>query len=588
MQWGMDKTVNPYNFGVNINSTWRNLGTVTSTGVWAIPSAYSTFTQAGAGAVTRTTQSKLTEALSVTDYGAITSTNDASAIQNAVNRANQLGGALANLPAGSAAVVTAPVDLKKGSYLTGSIPTIVNDTSAPFLTGSRIAAGANIAAVIKQENSSAGSTHSMGLERLTVDGRRGAYNVTDIVKLSPISSNFLFNNIGNGSGNCVSHVNPTSGDPVWENFYLGNQIGSCNGSALNYQGSDGRIAFNYFSSSSVDLKISGTTGVTQIVGNNIDCAGGGGDGNCLAMSGSPDGDGIQITAPIYNFFLSPIVANSFVHNAHADVTFKNKGSLSRMYVPAVGNAHHFAGSTGTGSFYKWETNVEGGVIVGDTFSYYGLPTKGACDVAFTDATNQYVGIFGTMHDKTPANRFCNLPGDTQFITGGPGGAYNRLQSLILSSTTSAVSAQQTRLQVHGGDEVLGSSGVMARFSNGINSPGYDAALLVGSAFGTTPYLNCVNGETTAVAACWFLFKGTLLMTFDDSGVTFGGLVKDKVYALGSLPTCNTAALGARAAISNGQNYASAAYGTAVGSTTGSSTRQVFCTNATGSTEWAYN
>lgn len=31
MQWGMDKTVNPYNFGANINGAWRNLGTFNPT-----------------------------------------------------------------------------------------------------------------------------------------------------------------------------------------------------------------------------------------------------------------------------------------------------------------------------------------------------------------------------------------------------------------------------------------------------------------------------------------------------------------------------------------------------------------------------
>ncbi len=36
MQWGMDKTVNPYNFGVNINNAWYNLGSISSSGVWVL------------------------------------------------------------------------------------------------------------------------------------------------------------------------------------------------------------------------------------------------------------------------------------------------------------------------------------------------------------------------------------------------------------------------------------------------------------------------------------------------------------------------------------------------------------------------
>jgi len=37
MQWGMNKGVTPYAFGANINGTWRDLGTVSAAGVWAIP-----------------------------------------------------------------------------------------------------------------------------------------------------------------------------------------------------------------------------------------------------------------------------------------------------------------------------------------------------------------------------------------------------------------------------------------------------------------------------------------------------------------------------------------------------------------------
>lgn len=37
MQWGMNKTVTPYDFGANINGTWSNLGTVSSGGAWQIP-----------------------------------------------------------------------------------------------------------------------------------------------------------------------------------------------------------------------------------------------------------------------------------------------------------------------------------------------------------------------------------------------------------------------------------------------------------------------------------------------------------------------------------------------------------------------
>jgi len=37
MAWGIDKSVSPYGFGYNINGTWYNLGTISSTGTWVIP-----------------------------------------------------------------------------------------------------------------------------------------------------------------------------------------------------------------------------------------------------------------------------------------------------------------------------------------------------------------------------------------------------------------------------------------------------------------------------------------------------------------------------------------------------------------------
>lgn len=37
LQWGLNKSVTPYQFGASINNTWYNLGTVSSAGAWSIP-----------------------------------------------------------------------------------------------------------------------------------------------------------------------------------------------------------------------------------------------------------------------------------------------------------------------------------------------------------------------------------------------------------------------------------------------------------------------------------------------------------------------------------------------------------------------
>lgn len=44
MQWGIDKSASPYKFGSNIGGVWRDLGTLSSTGIWTLtPSASGNF-----------------------------------------------------------------------------------------------------------------------------------------------------------------------------------------------------------------------------------------------------------------------------------------------------------------------------------------------------------------------------------------------------------------------------------------------------------------------------------------------------------------------------------------------------------------
>lgn len=78
MQWGVNKGTTPYQFGANINGTWSNLGTVSSAGVWSIPSSNISISL---------------PALSVLDYGAVADGNIANATKNinAVNTILALG-----------------------------------------------------------------------------------------------------------------------------------------------------------------------------------------------------------------------------------------------------------------------------------------------------------------------------------------------------------------------------------------------------------------------------------------------------------------------------------------------------------------
>lgn len=71
--------------------------------------------------------------------------------------------------------------------------------------------------------------------------------------------------------------------------------------------------------------------------------------------------------------------------------------------------------------------------------------------------------------------------------------------------------------------------------------------------------------------------------------TFNSTVKLASYTIVGLPACNASLLGSTATVSNGTNYATGTYGSAV-SATGAVTRQVLCTNTGGATTyaWAYN
>lgn len=154
MQWGMNKGVTPYAFGANINGTWRDLGTVSSAGVWTIPntnigglgtaSTYNVgtsganvpllngvntwgaaqtfsagatipFTQSGAGATPITVDQKL-KSLPVTpdEFGAVPGGGDASSAIALADAAAAATNRYVYFPGGTYDVAT-PIDPSSGS-----------------------------------------------------------------------------------------------------------------------------------------------------------------------------------------------------------------------------------------------------------------------------------------------------------------------------------------------------------------------------------------------------------------------------------------------------------------------------------------
>lgn len=79
-------------------------------------------------------------------------------------------------------------------------------------------------------------------------------------------------------------------------------------------------------------------------------------------------------------------------------------------------------------------------------------------------------------------------------------------------------------------------------------------------------------------------SGTAATTLDVNGA-----IRSRSYTIATLPSCSATIIGAYATVSDGADYATGTYGSAV-SATGAVTRSVLCTNTAGATTyaWAYN
>lgn len=90
MQWGIDKSASPYAFSALVGGSWRQLGTVTSGGTWALPSSNLTYTQSGTGAATNTIQARLRDNLIATDFTGVDTTGVADSTAGLVNAFAQM------------------------------------------------------------------------------------------------------------------------------------------------------------------------------------------------------------------------------------------------------------------------------------------------------------------------------------------------------------------------------------------------------------------------------------------------------------------------------------------------------------------
>jgi hypothetical protein len=339
--------------------------------------------------------------------------------------------------------------------------------------------------------------HSPSIVGMTVNGQKATRSALALVDLSPVNLVMQDTNVTNGSNDCVRlRTNPTS--TAWLDWIVNSSISLCNGHGIYTEATDSLYFGNGISNNGIGFEHFSTS--NRLIGNQIEVSTDTGliVGDLISSALSP-GTALQV------------IGNNFNLNTNADIRFKSGTGYSHsVYGPIVGNDFLYSGGIDI------ENNVLDGVMVGNVHAFTTSPN----DIRFGGTNNTGWQIYGMVSEKTPANRFLNLPPDAQVLSGGPGGAFNRLQSLILASPSNATTIADTRLNVFGSDTVLGASNVDARFGITRNSAGLDAALLIGSAAGTAPFFDCVNGELTTVVACTWRFKHNTAIRLNDSGVQF--------------------------------------------------------------------
>jgi hypothetical protein len=390
---------------------------------------------------------------------------------------------------------------------TGALPTgisgpptqywVVNPTANTF----QISATQNGAAINASGTQSGVHTivtnllHSPSLVGMMVDGKKATHSTLALLDLSPVELELHNTYFDSGAHDCV-HLRTNPQNAAWLNWVTNNTITRCDGVGLYSEVSDSYFIANDISTNVVGFEHFGTN--SRLIGNQIEVS---------------SDKGLVVR----NLFPSPastgllVVGNHFILNTNADIHYKvGNGVSHEVNGPVVGNHFHFSGGIDI------DSNVTDGVMVGNTHSSTTTPN----DIRFGGTNNTGWQIYGMSSEKTPANRFSNLPPDAQVISGGPGGAFNRLQSLILASPSgSSITTADARLNVFGSLTVLGSNNVVARFGTERNGA-FDAALLVGSSAGTAPFFDCANGELTTVAACTWRFKHNTAIRLNDAGVQF--------------------------------------------------------------------
>lgn len=528
MQWGLDKTVNPYNFGANINGTWSNLGTVSSTGVWTISNAFFPDTRKTLTANT-TFYFRTSGSDSNTCLGNTAGTACATP-QGAINKvySYDLNG------------YTATIQGAAGTYG----PVVLN---GPFVGATKASSAQN---VILQGDCTSSATWSnvvlSATNQSSISMTNGAVATFQCIKLTTTGAT--------GSGFSVSSNAILNYNNIDFGVVAGSHKDTFDGGISNLIGS---ATYKITGNPAVDHEHINEGGIVNTINAQVTCA-----ASFTTIGGDFAGVAGSLYAPGHTYTGCGGVVNSgagkryFVHN------------WGQILINASANPTYFpgsnAGTTNYGGFYDY------------TFA----PTNGwQVYCGSTTAINCPLVVYSTNSLLTSANSGAT----NYFNVVNTASTANSAAQYVM--TTGAANHQiYWNLVENGAGAATSTIGSSANVNSLEIKPSAAGSYIAISPANTFAWQFAADGNFYPAGATKNIASAVTPLQ-----QVFVKTVTLSTQTIATLPVCNPANLGSIATVSDGTTYGVGTYGSAVGGA-GIVTRKVLCTNTAGATTyaWAYD